>query len=51
MTGNPQMSKRSLQDTLKMRRESVNELAKTLGFEMVDGTWVDVLAEEPVSAD
>ena len=51
VTGNPQMSKRSLQDTLKMRRESVNELAKTLGFEMVDGTWVDVLAEEPVSAD
>jgi hypothetical protein len=50
VTENPQVSKRSLVAALKIRHEGVNELAKTLGFEMEDGTWVDTLAEEPVNA-
>ena len=44
VTANPQVSKRTLQDILKIRRENQSEFAKTLGYEMIDGTWVDTLA-------
>ena len=31
-----------------MRRENVDELAQSLGFEYVDEVWVDTLVDEPV---
>ena len=48
VTKDAYISKRALQGALKMRRENVDELAQSLGFEYVDEVWVDTLVDEPV---
>lgn len=45
VTANPQISKNTLREVLKVRKDNIGDFASSLGFTQTDGMWVDTLLE------